>query len=353
MGGFPPPPRKDNARMDSTSHLGAGRASGEGPHTRNLSPHRIGLLALYTLESLIVSCRGTGPNLLRHIAFLIPVLALMPLAMKVLGILYSKEVSELPPAPRVGIATLDALTCVLSLAAAIFSLRELSCFVGMVIIPGLSEVWALIPFLALCLWIAAAPPGALLKISLLFFPLVAVSVAGLFLLSIPHFSLAGLPLPVKPDLSLALLGIAGSPTGRIAAGLYPALALLSLERRGGIGETVPGRAKRAARDALLGLLAGCGLLALACAQSLLVFGDSYLATLAYPYLSAVGVLSSDEAYLRADGLVYIIFFACSMVKCGVCFSCVARICGRYGKKIPPLALALCGGICLLLTLVLR
>ncbi|MBE6810138.1 MAG: hypothetical protein E7521_03660 [Ruminococcaceae bacterium] len=74
--------------------------------------------------------------------------------------------------------------------------------------------------------------------------------------------------------------------------------------------------KTYAKSLRLGIAAGFTGLLLCVMQVALTFGD--ISRVAYPYLKAVGVLSSGSLFTRLDGFIYFVFFVTSLIKITIC-----------------------------------
>ncbi len=84
---------------------------------------------------------------------------------------------------------------------------------------------------------------------------------------------------------------------------------------------------------VLGALAGFLLLLLCLTQSVFTLG--FADNISYPYLKAVGVISSGSLFTRLDGFVYFIFFITSLTKITVCVKTVCLTVSRLPfDKLP-------------------
>lgn len=74
--------------------------------------------------------------------------------------------------------------------------------------------------------------------------------------------------------------------------------------------------KTSSKSLSIGLAVGFIVLFLCVMQAVLTLGD--ISDVAYPYLKAVGVMSSGSLFTRLDGFVYFVFFVTSLIKITIC-----------------------------------
>ena len=88
-----------------------------------------------------------------------------------------------------------------------------------------------------------------------------------------------------------------------------------------------------AKPLVFGTTTGFLVLLLCLAQSVLTM--SFLSDTAYPYLKAVGVISSGSLFTRLDGFVYFLFFITALTKIIVCIKTLCIIVSRLPfDKLP-------------------
>lgn len=68
-------------------------------------------------------------------------------------------------------------------------------------------------------------------------------------------------------------------------------------------------------------------------DSILSFGLPFAAELSYPYISDISTVTVGSLFTRMDGFAYFAFFACYIVKCGVCINLAATLVSEKHKKI--------------------
>ncbi len=79
---------------------------------------------------------------------------------------------------------------------------------------------------------------------------------------------------------------------------------------------------RSVKPIFSGVMLGFTALLLCLSQATLTLGN--VADVAYPYLKAVGVISSGSLFTRLDGLVYFLFFVTSLIKMAICIKVVKK-----------------------------
>ena len=75
-----------------------------------------------------------------------------------------------------------------------------------------------------------------------------------------------------------------------------------------------------ARPVFWGMLSGFFILTLCFAQCALTLGN--ISDISFPYLKAVGVISTGSLFTRLDGFVYFLFFVSSLTKISICLKVV-------------------------------
>ena len=84
---------------------------------------------------------------------------------------------------------------------------------------------------------------------------------------------------------------------------------------------------------LSGVVFGGVIIAVTLLDSILTFGLPLAAKLTYPYLSDISTVTVGNLFTRMDGFAYFAFFACYIVKCGVCINLSATLVSEKYKKI--------------------
>lgn len=84
---------------------------------------------------------------------------------------------------------------------------------------------------------------------------------------------------------------------------------------------------------LSGVVFGGVIFAVTLLDSILTFGLPLAAKLTYPYLSDISTVTVGNLFTRMDGFAYFAFFACYIVKCGVCINLAATLVSEKYKKI--------------------
>lgn len=317
-----------------------------------LSPHRISLIILFILESVIIKIGSGGFSLITFAGWVLVCTVSIPVVLIIFFFIYGKEGIEQFGGilPQTFITAIYAATGVYALFCAYLSISGFCTFARIIMIPEAPAIWVMLPFLFLCIWLASKPTTVLLKIALTSLPFILLIIAVLFFASIPLFRYEAIPLTLRfePDIFGAWKG-ADSPVFRTFTSL-PAVLILLAE---GEGKNRTSR-RSAVKNSVAGTLIGAALFTLCMVQVLLLFSDRYIANLSHPYLSAVSVISADEVFLRADGLVYLMFFLCSLIRGAASFMCIARLCEKYrgskGKTVPVI-LSLAGAAVLIYYLI--
>lgn len=80
--------------------------------------------------------------------------------------------------------------------------------------------------------------------------------------------------------------------------------------------------ERSVKPIFCGVALGFTALLLCLSQATLTLGNATDVT--YPYLKAVGVISSGSLFTRLDGLVYFLFFVTSLIKMAICIKVIKK-----------------------------
>lgn len=222
--------------------------------------------------------------------------------------------------------------CALAFCFAVSTSRDLLLFMERSLLPeGTGLVFAAL-FLAVCAWLSRAERRGMDIFALIAFFSALVAVAVLFLLGIPQFRVeyGNVELPGVAAIGASLLPIfVEFALPMIPLGVYLALAK---PQNGG---------KRPWQPLVCGVLFGGGIMLFCVLQTLLTFGASYAAGLAYPYSTAVRVVSLGAYAFRPELFSYVADFLSCLVRVAVCFSCLKFAVGRFLPRvrnwIPPFA----------------
>ena len=306
----------------------------------SLNLHRICLLSLF-LFGVVINKLTDGSTGLLWLLIGTPALFLvMPPLMKLFDRLFGVESlkSVSSPAKKAGLAALYILSGLFALWTAYFTSFRYADFIASAMIPGIPVVWVQLLFLLVCLWLSLKDPTVILKIALVGFVAVVLSVLLLFAVSIPHFASPGSLLKSLDFGSLTDLN-PDNPVLRFFLPL-PVILVLFACMPGGINK----------KSVYWGTLVGAALFGLSMLQLLLIFDGEYLATLDYPYLSSVSVLAADEVFLRLDGLVYAILYVCFFLKSSVCLLTIRLLSQKFGRRLGYIITPACTAVIILCSL---
>ena len=222
--------------------------------------------------------------------------------------------------------------CALAFCFAVSTSRDLLLFMERSLLPEGTELVFAALFLAVCAWLSRAERRGMDVFALIAFFSALVAVAVLFLLGIPQFRVeyGNVELPGVAAIGASLLPIfVEFALPMIPLGVYLALAK---PQNGG---------KRPWQPLVCGVLFGGGIMLFCVLQTLLTFGASYAAGLAYPYSAAVRVVSLGAYAFRPELFSYVADFLSCLVRVAVCFSCLKFTVGRFFPRVrnwvPPLA----------------
>ncbi len=201
---------------------------------------------------------------------------------------------------------LKALFLIFILMCAIDTCTQFVYFVSKNIMPEASSPILLASFLLLVIYLSLNNPKVLLNFSLISFFSVCFAVFSLFIMSLPQMEIGNIALDVDFDISRifknSFLFFAKS-FGQTIIVFYFLYNISSHTARS---------------SALAGVVCGGLLITLSLLNSFLIFGEQLSAILEFPYASAVSIISFGSLFNRMEGISYIIYFLCCLIKASVC-----------------------------------
>ncbi len=290
-----------------------------------LTAHKICLIALFMSAGIITAIPSGIAGLLQSVIIYIALLALMPLIIRLFNIIFSIDTikSSDPVAAKFCYTFIYFVTALGAVWFAGIGTADFAGFAATVIIPDAPVFLIELFFLAAAVWLAMKNPSVILKITLVVSVIIFISVILLFIISIPHWRTDAASLIRNFDnyKFTDIYSWQGNPALRNAAALLIVFALLAC---------LPEKA--GSKSLFTGIILGTLLFTACMIQTLLIFNEKYLATLTYPYLSSVSILSSDEVFLRMDVLVYLMFYTCCLIKTSVCLLTIRLLASKYNEK---------------------
>jgi hypothetical protein len=313
-------------------------------HVPALNAHKLCLVTLFLLPEIINGFSVGKTGFFEAVIIFVVLLFFMPLLLRLFNLLFCAEAfrSSGSAAGRAILTAIYAAAAAASLYFAGSCADNFAGFCATVIIPDAPLFWVELAFIAAAVWLSMKDTAVIFKFALVISVVVFTSVIALFVLSLTQLrpDAASLFKSIDTGAFLDLKSWIHNPALTIIASLPVILALVAC---------LPGKAD--GKSVYPGIFLGFLLLLICAAQTLLVFDENYLATLSYPYLSSVGILSADEVFLRMDGFVYITFYALSLIKTAACFSAVRLLCSKYNNKAGFYAPAACGVIIVIYNLI--
>lgn len=232
--------------------------------------------------------------------------------------------------PRMGSAVVFALIAgSVALDCAARCTGDAVQFVKDLLLPVGTAIPFSVLFLSAGVLLARIPRSGMDLFALLGYVAVTVAVAVLFLRGAPQFraeyATFETPTPETVGKSLMLL-LSESVLPVLPLAVY--LALSAPATRG----------NRVSPSLAVGVAAGFGLMFLCVLQTVLTFGVPYAATLSYPYLRAVRVVSVGQYAFRPELISYVLDYVATLVRTAVCLACLRRLVGRFlprlGRVVP-------------------
>lgn len=201
------------------------------------------------------------------------------------------------------------LICALAIYGTVTAIYDYICFVSEIQLPQASVVLLTFVFVITAAVFAISSNSSILKYSLLVAIISAACVILLFVSGIRHFDIS----QINPVFKKTNFGADATKIFfRYFSSLAVLLTFISLTKKISYTKTVT-----------CGTAVGFLTIALCLAQSVLTLGVAN--DLPYPYIKAVGVISSGSLFTRLDGLVYFAFFATAITKAAVCIKTVILI----------------------------
>lgn len=204
-------------------------------------------------------------------------------------------------------------TCCVALAAALGAVTgflDFFTFLKTVLLPQSSAILLFVALVLLVLFFLKTPIDALFKYSLFTALICALIIALCFISGIKTFDFNALNNALTPDFKFD------------TALYFLPIIVLPFFIKCETDNTKP---------MFLGTGAGVAGVLLCSLQSILILGADN--DIPFPYLKAVGVISSGSLFTRLDGLVYFLFFVTTIIRITVCIKAIAKIVFQKGVKV--------------------
>lgn len=297
--------------------------------------HQIALVALFTLGNTLLRFPWANAQAGVTVSFVLSAITALLFGLCAYfgaAWLYRKWLKSRKRLRLIVCASFSVPICALAFYFAVSGSRDLFSFMKQSLLPEGTELVFAALFLAVCAWLSRAERRGMDVFALIAFFAAVVAVTVLFLLGVPQFRMEyG---------SVELPGV-----GAIGASLFPifvefALPMIPLGAYLALAKPQNG-GKRPWHPLVCGVLFGGGIMLLCVLQTLLTFGASYAAGLAYPYSAAVRVVSLGAYAFRPELFSYVADFLSCLIRVAVCFSCLKFTVGRFFPRVrnwvPPLA----------------
>ena len=174
-------------------------------------------------------------------------------------------------------------------------------------------------FLALCFYLANQSSRVILKLALITFIYVFLSITIWFLLSFSQLDFkSALPLEFK------LFDVAKSFLTVISQSFLSVVVLIIFLNAN--------KTKTSIKMWLIGLMLGMFILMVCMLNILFVFGPDLSNRLDLPYASAMSVINMGKTFSRLEGFSYLNYFACSLIKASSALWVIKKVFNEYFKK---------------------
>ncbi len=188
-----------------------------------------------------------------------------------------------------------------------------------VLMKGL-RILILIAFAAVCVYVATRSEETLLKLSLLAFAFVTISVIFLLLISFENFK--------TTELKTLFCGSSGDILKRFwlyFIRVFVFSLAFAIFSRLIFNDSCP-------KGDIIGLVIGGILIGVCFLSAVLTFSLSLASDIEYSYPMSISVVNVGELFTRMDGFAYFIFFFSALVKSAVCIKTVNILVNRAGIK---------------------
>lgn len=208
---------------------------------------------------------------------------------------------------------------VCAVLVALISASDYISYVSLYRMPQTPKLLISVLFIALCIFLANSSREVILKLSLVVFIYVFLSVTVLFILSFSQLDFkAALPLEFKGfETAKSFLTI-------VAQSFLSAVVLIMLLKSVKTSVSV--------KMWLLGLVFGLFVLMVCMLNILFVFGPDLSNRLELPYASAMSVINMGKTFARLEGFSYLNYFACSLIKASASLWVIKSIFEDYFKR---------------------
>ena len=199
--------------------------------------------------------------------------------------------------------------CLYALFCGIAAFRNFVTFCDKIILPEIPLFFPTVLFLGLIWFTLKFKDKVLLKLSLVLWVLSIASVLVLFLMNLNNSSLK---LILPKDLP-TLKGTAFQSASYMGMSFFEGVILLTFFK------------DKSKKAALNGFALCCILLFVCLASTLALFGYNLTAMLSYPYAAGMSVISFGDKFSRMEGLSYLLYFSCTLIKTAVCVKTAGKV----------------------------
>lgn len=202
---------------------------------------------------------------------------------------------------------------------AVFSFFELLAFISTKSLPDSSRLAVAALLMVVLFLVVRSSDNAIFKFTLVAFTICAVASAVVFLLSLKLIKVA--EITAEPFKWQQFLIYTLKLTGKLSVPVLSAVAFITVTK-GRLSN------KRAFFSVFFGAVGAAAILL----QSVLLLGAELCDTLVYPYISAVGVISTGSLFSRLDGIAYMTVFFTYIIKITVSVKAVILTVKLLAKK---------------------
>lgn len=293
--------------------------------------HQIALVAIFTVGNTLLRFPWTNAEAGVTVSFLLSGIAAIVASLAVYAIarfFFRRQLhGNLPRIlSAVGFAV---VTGAVAWCCAARSAGDTVQFMKDLLLPSGTAIPFSVLFLLAAVLLARIPRRGIDLFALLGYVAVTVAVGVLFLRGTPQFRTE------YGKFEIPTLGAVGKSLVRLLS--ETVLPMLPLAVYLALSAPAP-RQNSVSRPLAVGVVAGFGLMFLCALQTLLTFGAPYAATLSYPYLRAVRVVSVGQYAFRPELISYVLDYVATLVRTAICLACLRRLIGRFlprvGRPVP-------------------
>ena len=282
--------------------------------------HQISLYSLFIMGNAVIGLPQKSADEYTFLGFLVSATATILINLAVTPLicrLFSSDKNSF--VKRYALPCLAWVTALFSLWCAADTFYDFISFISRIILPRTSPFLVTVVFLLLTVFFITRSKEATLKFSLLCFWGIAAVIVFFFIASVRDYNLQNIFIFSLPDLRQ----LYKQTTPYTINPLLPCLLLC-------VYNAVAFKKSRLKATAL-GIAVGYTLLGLCVLGSVLLFGPYTAGRLEFPYSAAVSTVTLGSLFTRMDGISYLLYFACALIRITVCGYIIAEM-GKFLKS---------------------